>query len=1192
MTDPKMDSNNLLNVITRVKRQVVSHHHPYHHRHHHIQDVSDTIGQEMLNNRNEDTLTLNTEVTQEDGYQEDDLSSLFYDQDGHQGSTREFASGDFDVYDLSPSESIQMFSNNTTSYSSDYYSDEASETRISFDLSFDNRVADYKGPSLLESGIQGISNAVSNAVSHVISSSSSFFSSQESSYNSLSTSSLLAPSSNDSTSETLCVTGFIDDVSRVICYTNDSLSNITDYVSDDPSPSTPPVAPPFNLFMTIFIATCIGLCIIITVFGNLLVLTAFVVERSIRQPSNYFICSLAVSDLIIGVISMPFYAIYVLKGTWDLGPIPCDLWLSVDHTVCLVSIYTVLLITVDRYCSVKYPTAYRTWRSKNKVLCMVTVTWILPFLIFFISIMGWEYFIGYRDLEEGECAVQFLKDPVFNTSLIFVYFYCTLVVLFVLYAGIYKIASDMAKRSMAKARRVQGLVVKESDGGNRGQGHRNLSADRTLDKTLTGLMDDKKKEKKKGRPTKTSTSVIVGVIVAGTEAAGGMTTSDTLEALAVNGNSDQDRSSSPVFDSDEDEEDIVKHPNLPSKGILKAMQATQQQPHKAVQATNSGSSGSNSFSKKKKRIDGQYISSKTKSGSSAQTLKKESLVKKTVLIPRSPVVTCPPRISLPPDFPTIDSSCHFIESSSEDYYTSSPRRASSSFVLEKRHQEETNQTTSSQTRSSLSTSVTTTGSFPPAVVTTTLPVMTNSDNVNQNIPQTFSRHRTSVTIILTSKSPEPTSSSTTQSTRPQPPSSLHIKMSSLDVDPRSLEDHPSSSTSTIKPTCTCPQSTMKGKEGLDKKASSRQSSSDSRQLPSACPEASNRSTTARSATLKTSSSKEHCESPASSTSSSKRSPSGSSCDRDKDDDYDDVSSSSMKSLSKVCQDKKKKILLETKKDDQEVALKAGKSTKVSPHSSSNRQEGDKEEEDDGSSSSQVKKTLREKRKKHTSLPSHKSEEPTPSTSSTSGKHLRQKSSKNNDDQYGHGEDVIRQQTPQLNEVDIESGNKKSSLSRRIRSRFGSKKSKASFDDQNEDKNGDENRGQNQEHPSTKDSSREQINGKTSLVMKLSRRLRAVKVSSSTPSRTKSKSENRARKALRTISFILGAFVICWTPYHILALIQGFCTNKEGCVNHHLFYFTYFLCYANSPINPFCYAMANQQFKKTFYRILRGDFKRR
>ena len=106
----------------------------------------------------------------------------------------------------------------------------------------------------------------------------------------------------------------------------------------------------------------------------------------------------------------------------------------------------------------------------------------------------------------------------------------------------------------------------------------------------------------------------------------------------------------------------------------------------------------------------------------------------------------------------------------------------------------------------------------------------------------------------------------------------------------------------------------------------------------------------------------------------------------------------------------------------------------------------------------------------------------------------------------------------------------------------------------------------------------------------SKRVRS-KREKTTAEKQKSKSENRARKALRTITIILGAFLICWTPWHICSLILGFCPEGSVCMPGILYDISYWLCYLNSPINPFCYAFANQQFKKAFIRIIKFDWHR-
>ncbi|CAF1284122.1 unnamed protein product [Adineta steineri] len=214
----------------------------------------------------------------------------------------------------------------------------------------------------------------------------------------------------------------------------------------------------YPVWLLILIAIFGSVTSVLTVLGNILVILAFFLDRQIRQPTNYFILSLSVSDFLIGLLSMPLLTTYIYAKDWPLNAIICDIWLSLDYTVCLTSIYTVLFITIDRFCSVKMPAKYRKWRTKKRINIMIAVTWAFPTLIFFTSTMLYPRVRGISNLQSGVCDVQWNKNQIFNLCLTIGYFWTTLLVMIVLYIFIYGVASNLEKKSQENARKMSSLV--------------------------------------------------------------------------------------------------------------------------------------------------------------------------------------------------------------------------------------------------------------------------------------------------------------------------------------------------------------------------------------------------------------------------------------------------------------------------------------------------------------------------------------------------------------------------------------------------------------------------------------------------------------------------------------------------------------------------------------------------------------
>lgn len=135
------------------------------------------------------------------------------------------------------------------------------------------------------------------------------------------------------------------------------------------------------------VITVVMICLII--FGNGMLSIIILKVRRLRNPSGFLLVNLAVSDILVGVLLLPFSIPAVLHGKWTMSSTACEFNGFLQHALSAVSVLTVLSVSIDRYFAILTPLTYKTRVTAQRTLIVVCCSWSYAFFSGSFPFMKW-----------------------------------------------------------------------------------------------------------------------------------------------------------------------------------------------------------------------------------------------------------------------------------------------------------------------------------------------------------------------------------------------------------------------------------------------------------------------------------------------------------------------------------------------------------------------------------------------------------------------------------------------------------------------------------------------------------------------------------------------------------------------------------------------------------------------------------
>ncbi|XP_041452497.1 muscarinic acetylcholine receptor M3-like [Lytechinus variegatus] len=219
----------------------------------------------------------------------------------------------------------------------------------------------------------------------------------------------------------------------------DQMTSSSNTTSDDITDYQPSIA------WLVIVPLVVGTITIATVLGNALVMVAFFKDPRINsRVASLLILNLAISDFIIGLVVLSVNLSWItwnewLGGEfWLLGEVFCKIWLIIDNTATLLSVFTIILISLDRYWLLTKKLHYQTFQTRKRVLVTITILWVSTAVVYTILAVGWPYFTGERNVDfSKECELDMAYNVYATIAQLICEFVIPLIIIICLNIAVY-----------------------------------------------------------------------------------------------------------------------------------------------------------------------------------------------------------------------------------------------------------------------------------------------------------------------------------------------------------------------------------------------------------------------------------------------------------------------------------------------------------------------------------------------------------------------------------------------------------------------------------------------------------------------------------------------------------------------------------------------------------------------------------